>query len=247
MRIISLLPSATEIVCALGLDEELVGVSHRCDFPPEVASIQAVTRPGLNGGPTPVRGRSQLVPEDELGPVELDEELFVAAQPELVLVGPGPLAHRAESAATLMEPSPRIVTLNPSSVEGILHSISAVGSMTEAEDAAIDLIEELREAVGSIEQRVVVRHDQGLRAQRTVVLQGLSPMLSSGSWLPELVRRSGGWDLLGREGEAAAPTTWEAIADVDPDMLLFAPAGLTLLQAQALWRTMERPESWQDI
>jgi iron complex transport system substrate-binding protein len=69
----------------------------------------------------------------------------------------------------------------------------------------------------------------------------------AGRWVPEQVRRSGGWDILGREGEPASPTTWEEIRDVDPEMLIFAPAGLTLRQAQALWNKTPLPEFWDDL
>jgi iron complex transport system substrate-binding protein len=119
--------------------------------------------------------------------------------------------------------------------------------MTESEDDAIELLEALREDIGEIEQGVLSRRDQGLRPKRVVVLEGLSPLLASGRWIPEQVRRAGGWELLGREGEPASPTTWEAIRDVDPEMLLFSPAGLTLLETQALWRQIERPAFWPDL
>ncbi len=245
MRIVSLLPSATEIVCALGLSDQLAGISHRCDYPPEIEGIPVVTRPigvPASGGPAGLL--------DELGSSELDRAALLAAQPDLILVrdgGPGPGSRQVEAALVGVESSPQIVVLDPVTLEGIFHSITTVGAMTESEDDAIELLEALRADVGEIDKAVEARHDQGLRAKRTVVLQGLEPLLASGRWVPELVRRSGGWDLLGREGETAAATTWEAIRDVDPEMLMFAPSGLTLLQAQAVWRRTVRPEFWDEI
>ena len=262
MRIVSLLPSATEIICALGLRDQLVGISHRCDYPPEIEEVEVVTRPtgrraaaGRADATPPAAGpddstAADATPEDELGPSELDRGALREVEPELIVIregGSGPGSRQIEAALVGADVSPDIVTLDPITLEGIFHSITTIGAMTESEDEAIELLEALREDIGEIEQGVVARHDGGLRPKRVVMLEGLSPLLASGRWLPEQVRRAGGWDLLGREGEPASPTTWEAIRDVDPEMLLFAPAGLTLLAAQAVWRKTERPEFWADL
>jgi iron complex transport system substrate-binding protein len=260
MRIVSLLPSATEIVCALGLGDQLVGISHRCDYPPEIEGTTVVTRAArVAGGTGAGRGAAAGTgphaaplpsPGDELGPSTLDPAALAGLGPELVIVrdgGYGPNSSTVEAALVVMDTSPQIVALDPITLEGIFHSITTIGAMTESEDDAIDLLETLREDIGEIEQGVVARHDAGLRPKRVAVLEGLSPLLSSGRWVPEQVRRAGGWEVLGREGEQAAPTTWEAIRDVDPEMLFFAPAGLTLLETQKLWRSMPRPEFWEDL
>lgn len=254
MRIASLLPSATEIVCALGLDEQLVGVSHRCDYPPEIAGVAVVTRPiydretaAAANAAAPAR---RADPDDELGPSELDVAALLAARPELVIVrdgGSGPGSRELEAALIGADFSPVVVSLDAVSIEGLFHSITTLGAMTEAEDDAIELVEALREEIGEIEQGVVVRQDAGLRPHRVAILEGLSPLMASGRWIPEQVRRAGGWDVLGREGEPSSATSWEAIRDVDPEMLLFAPVGLSLLEAQALWRGVERPEFWSDL
>jgi iron complex transport system substrate-binding protein len=245
MRIVSLLPSATEIICALGLGDQLVGVSHRCDYPPEIEGVVIVTRPRS--------GRVEAAaaaPDDELGPSELDRAALLAATPELIVFregGAGPDARALEAALIGAESTPTLIALDPIAIEGIFHSMTTIGAMTESEDDAIELLEELREEIGEIEQGVIARHDQGLRPKRVVVLEGLSPLLASGRWVPEQVRRAGGWDLLGREGEPSSVTTWEAVRDVDPEMLFFAPAGQTLLEAQAVWRGLPKPAFWEDL
>ncbi|MFI5258630.1 MAG: ABC transporter substrate-binding protein [Candidatus Limnocylindrales bacterium] len=252
MRIASLLPSATEIICALGLRDQLVGISHRCDFPPEIEGVAVVTRAvpaatAAAGGGGPIDAAD---PDDELGPSQLDRARLLEVGPELVVVGqrgPGPGSREVEAALVGMDISPEIVCLDPVTLEGIFHSLITLGAMTEAEDDAIELLEGLREDLGDIEQLVVARHDQGLRPKRVVALEGLSPLRASGRWVPEQVRRAGGWELLGREGEPSSPTSWEAIGEVDPEMLLFAPSGLTLLEAQAIWRETDRPEFWDEL
>jgi len=247
MRIVSLLPSATEIVCALGLREQLVGVSHGCDYPPEIEGAAVVTRPAAGSGASATAGAR---PDEELASAELLREVLLSLRPDLILMrdgGAGPSSRRLEGVLVGAEVSPTIVSLDPISLEGIFHSITTVGAMTETEDDAIELVEALREDLGELEQQVLARHDQGLRAKRVVVLQGTAPLTTSGRWVPEQVRRSGGWDLLGREGGPAASTTWEAILEVDPEMLMFASAGLTLHDAKIEFSRLEKPTFWHDL
>lgn len=244
-----MLPSATEIICALGLSDQLVGISHRCDYPPEVKGVAIVTRPKSSEAAAAVAAAGHAQ-DDELGPSELDRVALVAASPDLVIIregGAGPGHREIEAALVGAETSPEIVALDPITLEGIFHSITTIGAMTESEDDSIELLEALREEIGEVEQGVLARHDAGLRPKRVVVLEGLAPLMASGRWVPEQVRRAGGWELLGRDGEPASPTNWEAIRDVDPEMLFFSPAGLTLRQTQALWRSIDRPEFWDDL
>jgi iron complex transport system substrate-binding protein len=231
VRIVSLSPAATEIVVALGLDDHLVGVTRRCDWPPEVVGTPVVTRsPSL----------------------EIDEEAMRGARPDLVIViaagGSDPADHRrfVESARSVV-PDATIVALDPTSIEGILNAISTVGAMASAEDAALDLVESLRARLGEIEEQVQARRDEGQQPVRVAALGWLDPPASVGRWVPEQVRRAGGWDLLGRDGEPALGTSWEALRDVDPEMLILMPAGLGLAAARRAWDAAPRPPFWQSI
>ena len=246
MSIVSLLPSATEIICSLGLREQLVGVSHRCDYPPEVQGAAVVTRRMETPGAS-VQG---LARDDELGPAELDREALLQCRPDLIFVrdgGKGLGSRQLEAALVGAEVSPTIVSLDPVSFEGVFHAVTTIGAMTETEDDAMELVESLREELGELEQQVLARQDQGRRPRRVAVLQGLTPLAASGRWVPEQVRRSGGWDLLGREGEAAALTSWEAVLEVDPQMLMIAPSGMTLIEAKAAWARVELPDFWAQL
>jgi iron complex transport system substrate-binding protein len=249
MRIVSLLPSATEIVSALGLGKELVGISHCCDYPPEIEGVAVVTRPRPAGD----RGQAQhSFLDTETGPVELDVEGLRAAQPDLVIVrdvapGSGVATRQVRDALGESAPDSVVVSLDPVSVEGIFHSITTIGAMAEAEDDAMELLEALREELGDLEQHVIARHDEGIRAPRVVMLQALEPPFASGRWVPEQVRRAGGWDLLGREGEVASPVDWETVRDVDPEMLLIAPVGMHLPAAKRAFARTRLPDFWDDI
>jgi iron complex transport system substrate-binding protein len=250
MRILSLLPSATEIVCALDLRDQLVGISHRCDFPPEIEGVAIVTRPhGTAAGEvSPVSPAAFAL--DDLGPFELDIDAFLACRPDLVLVrdaaGPG-MDQVRKALKDLTGEQPEVVSLDPASVEGIFHSVTTIGAMAEAEDEALGLLEVLREDLSDLEQQVIVRRDEGIKACRVVVLEGFEPPVLCGRWVPEQVRRAGGWEVLGHEGEPASVTTWEAIRDIDPEMLILAPAGIHLPAAKRAWQRVEKPEFWIDL
>lgn len=234
MRIVSLLPAATEIVFALGLGDELAGRTALCSYPPEVALVPVV---GVMAGDLPVPGgrgpewsTSDLLAHAAHGggaPLRLDADAMAAADPDLVLSQAlcpvcepleGDLARFARGAGR----SANIVRLHPASVEGILNAVSTVGAFTEAEDEAVGLVELLRERLAAIENRILERRLMGVGPPRVVVLTWLDPPYAAGQWVPEMVRRAGGWDLLGQEGEAPAATTWERVRDVDPESIVVA-------------------------
>jgi iron complex transport system substrate-binding protein len=132
-------------------------------------------------------------------------------------------------------------------VEGILHAIATVGAMTDAEDEAVGLVEILRERLADVEEVAARRRDDGHHAPRVVALDGLAPLSSAGLWVPEQVRRAGGWEVLGNDGEPSAPATWDAVAEVDPEMVLLVPHGLHLGEVTRAWSTTSRPAFAADI
>ncbi len=218
MRIVSLLPSATEIVFALGLGDELVGRTHECDYPPEAASVPVMTsdvgaEPGATSRRIHDRVRGQLHGGSAI--YRLDEVALAAAEPDLILTQElcdvCAVSYREVSEAVRrIDAEISVVSLEPRSIEGILNTISTVGAMADAEDEAVGLVEILRERLGAIENRVLERRLAGAAPRRVVCLEWLDPPFAAGHWVPEQVRRAGGWELLGREGERSVETTWDA-------------------------------------
>jgi len=226
VRIVSLSPAATEIVVALGLDDHLVGVTRRCDWPPEILGTPVVTR--------------------SASALEIDEDALVRARPDVLIAvaadGPDPADHRRfVASARSVVPEATFVALDPTSIEGILNAISTIGAMTSAEDAALDLVEALRARLSEIEEQVLARRDEGQAPVRAVALGWFDPPATVGRWIPEQVRRAGGWDLLARDGEPSFETSWDALRDVDPAMLLLMPAGLGLTAARRAWDAAPKP------
>jgi len=129
-----------------------------------------------------------------------------------------------------------VVSLEPTSVEGILNTISTVGAMAEAEDEAVGLLEMLRERLALIENRVLERRLDGAPSPRVVCLEWLDPPFAAGHWVPEQVRRAGGWELLGVSGEPSRETSWSDVRDVDPEQLLLMACGFDAPRTAAEWR-----------
>jgi len=235
MRIVSLLPSATEIVLALGLGDELVGRTPNCDYPAEVSEVPVVTWVDQAPVPSPrppIELRGDEPAEDTKGssPHHLDLDALATAAPDLILTQRlcrvcAVTVDDVRRATRRLGIDPTIVSLEPESVEGILNTISTVGAFAEAEDEAVGLIEILRQRLAAIEDRVLERRLDGVAPRRVVVLEWFEPPFASGHWIPEMVRRAGGWDLLGSEGERSVEVGWERVREVDPEQIILAPCG----------------------
>jgi iron complex transport system substrate-binding protein len=255
MRIVSLLPSATEIVCAIGLGDELVGVTHECDFPPDVIGKPVITHSVHDLSAASSRDIHRLVTASVHGGSSLyalDEEALADAKPDLILTQElcrvCAVSYReVNEVARAIDADITVVSLEPTSIEGILNTITTVGAMTEAEDAAIDLVETLRERLGTVAEKVQARRDAGGRSPRVVGLEWLDPPFATGHWVPEQIRQAGGWELLGSDGEASTQTTWDAVSEVDPEMLLLMPCGFHLQETIDAWAATRRPPGYSDL
>jgi iron complex transport system substrate-binding protein len=255
MRIVSLLPSATEIVCAIGLEDELVGITHECDWPPSVLGKPVVTRDAPGDGSTGSRAIHDRVTASMHGGsslYELDEVALAEAEPDLIITQElcrvCAVSYReVNEVVRRLDADIAVVSLEPTSIEGIFHSITTIGAMTEVEDAAIDLVEALRQRLSSVEQQVAGRRDAGVHAPRVVALEWLDPPFTVGHWVPEQIRRAGGWDLLGSDGAKARPTTWDALAEVDPEMLFLMPCGFHLAETIREWDALDKPVWLPDL
>jgi iron complex transport system substrate-binding protein len=255
VRIVSLLPSATEIVCALGLSRQLVGVTHECDYPPEALGKKAMTRPTLDlrtASNRTIDRRVQEAIDRGESLYELDVDALRRAKPDLIISQElctvcAPDQRSVREVAKAISSDVTVISLDPTSLEGMFNTITTVGAMTETEGKALGLLARLRARLGRVEQKVEKSRAAGHSPLRVVGLEWLDPPFVVGHWIPEQIRRAGGWDLLGREGEPAVRTTWGEIRDVEPDMLLLMPCGYHLAETMREFARMRRPTFWSDI
>jgi iron complex transport system substrate-binding protein len=236
MRIASLLASATEIVCALGLEDRLVAISHECDYPPRILDRPRVSLPrfdptGLSSGAIDAAVRAALA--DGGSVYAIDETALRAAAPDLILtqdvcaVCAVPTA-LARQAACAVDGRARVLSLDAHSVAGILESIRQVGEAAGAGDRADALVASLRARLEEVRSRVV-----SLPRPRTLVLEWLDPVFVPGHWGPEMVDLAGGENLAGGARERSRQLAWEDLRGLDPDVVVIPPCGYGLHQARA--------------
>lgn len=245
MRILSLLPSATEIVFALGLQDELVGVTHECDWPPAAADKQVVTSSALPAGATPGEV-DRLVSESLAGgsPIyRLDDDAVKELRPDLILsqdlcaVCAVPSGH-VEQALSALGCTARVLSLDPSSLGDVLACVLTVGGATGVTERAEAVVEDLHRRLDDVERAV-----SGRTRPRTFALEWSDPPFNGGHWVPEMIRRAGGEPLLCSDGTPSVRIEWEQIAASEPDVVVFMPCGYDLEAARReAGDVLKRPE-----
>jgi iron complex transport system substrate-binding protein len=248
MRIVSLVPSATEIVCALGLGDALVGISHDCDFPPEI-----LDRPVLSGAVAGPGEASAAVDARIRGAVHagrsvyhLDQACLRRLRPDLILtqelcVVCAPSHALVRRAARLLEGETRIVSLDPRRFEDVLENIRLVGALTGTESRAAVLVADLQ-----------ARMD-GLRAApldprpRVVCLEWLDPLYAGGHWIPEMVEAAGGVDALGVAGAPSRSVAWGDLREAQPETIVLMPCGWGIARTRAELGCLSGRPGWTDL
>lgn len=229
MRIVSTLPSATEIVCALGLEDELVGVTHECDYPPSVRSKPVVVRSVFDSSAMDAKSVDNLVSEYLRSgrPIyKVDMELLTRLQPDLVVTQDVCDVCAVSSSVVLdsvekLSEKPEVVTLNPHSLEDVLSDVLRVGE-------AAGSLERARRLVDSLQARIQrVKRMASARSGRPSVacLEWLDPVYNAGHWLPQMVEYAGGREVLGVKGAPSRRVGWERVLEADPEHLFLTVCG----------------------
>lgn len=249
MRIASLLPSATEMVCALGLTDELVGISHDCDYPPEIRGrpvlSEAIVTSDLPSGLTDTRIRDHVHKGKSV--YHLDERQLVQLQPELILTQElctvcAPSYTLVKQAAKVLEAEAKIVSLEPRGVLDILDNILLVGELTERRRQAEVLVDQLRERIERVQTTAA-----GLPAPRVVCIEWLEPIFVGGHWVPEMVQMAGGMDALGRPREPSFAVAWDEVVAVEPDVLVLMPCGFDVPRVRQEVHLLTGRPGWNDL
>jgi iron complex transport system substrate-binding protein len=241
MRIVSLLPSATEIVYALGLQDRLEGVTHECDFPPAARSKPAVctTSLALDGaGPEEIDG---LV-SDRVGAGEslyrLDGDRIRDIRPDVILAQDlcrvcAVPSGEVNQALDLLGCRAEVISLDPSTLDDVIGDVTRVGRAAGVEDRAKSVAAALRARVDRVR-----RAAEGLDRPPVLALEWPDPPFAGGHWVPEMVRIAGGADPLGTEGAASRRVTWDEVAGVEPEVIVYMPCGYYLDDAVAQARRL---------
>jgi iron complex transport system substrate-binding protein len=227
MRIVSLVPSATEMLFALGLGSDVVGVTHECDYPPAARELPKVTRDALPAGLSSAQIDAAVKERTLAGEsiYELDVEQLQALQPDLIVTQAlcavcAVSYDDVRAIAEELQPPPRVISLDPQTVGEVLGDARTLAQETDAKDAAVELIGEASARIDRV--RLAVR---GARRPRVVALEWLDPPFAAGHWTPQLIEYAGGEDVLGFAGEHSEERTWEEVAAAQPDVVIVMPCG----------------------
>jgi len=246
-RVVTLLPSATEIVCALGIDP--VGVSHECDYPPSVAGTPSVNHSRIDADASSSEINRQVVAAERAGGVyEVDVGTLDALDPDLVVTQGicdvcAVDSVLVEEAVAEIDADPEILTTDPHSLDDILGDVERIGRATGRGERARDLVADLRGRIDRVRERAA---DAGERP-RVAVLDWLDPPMVAGHWVPEMVAIAGGEYGLEEAGGRSKPREWAAIRDYDPEVLVVAPCGFDLDQTRENLADLTDREGWADL
>ncbi len=250
LRIVSLLPSATEIICALGLESQLVGVTHECDYPPSARDLPKVTRARIPTEATSAEidalVRERLQSAQAL--YALDLPTLAALQPNLIVTQAlcdvcAVAEEEVKAAACALPGSPRVVNLEPQTLDEVFACLGQVGEAAGCQAMAEQVIAERKARVAAVAKRSATAP----RRPRVALLEWLHPPFSCGHWSPELVHLAGGDELLGRAGVPSRTLAWEELAAAQPEVIFVACCGFSVertledlaqLAAHPVWQAL---------
>lgn len=248
MRICSFLPSGTEILFALGLDDSIMGVTFECDYPPQAKTKPVVVfsklAPGLSQSEIDGQVKSYSARRESL--YRLDAEKLQKIEPDLIVSQE--LCHVCAASPddvgavfAGLQRAPEVLALSPKTVDDVLNDVTLVGIATGRKQEAGQLVASLKARIKAI------RPAQVQHRPRVLCLEWLDPPFVAGHWVPEMVSLAGGVDVLGRAGVRSYETDWQTIAECDPDIILVMPCGYHTEEVEQELENVRLPEEWHPL
>jgi len=249
-RIISLLPSSTEILCSLGLRDRLVGVSHECDFPAEVLGLPVLTEPKLDphGSSATIDARVRAIVQEGLSVYRIKTDVLQQLQPDLIVtqdqceVCAVSLPEVEEAVRCFLTPSVQVVSLKPQRLSDIWEDIRQVGQATGQETAAEEVLRGLKRRLWKLEQKT--RHAP---RPRVACIEWLDPLMAGGNWVSELVEIAGGEYSFAAAGMQSPKITWQALVEYQPEVIVVMPCGFKIPQTQADFSVLTSHPHWHAL
>lgn len=234
-RIVTLLPSATEIVCALGFEGQLVGRSHECDFPSSVARVPALTEPKFNpeGTSAEIDQRVKKIVGDALSVYRVDAARLRELHPDVIVTQSQcevcAVSEREVEAAVAqwLSARPKIVSLAPYSLNDIFTDMQRVADALDVHTRGTELVQQLRARLTKIAEKASTVHER----PRIATIEWIDPLMAGGNWMPTMVEMAGGTNLFGKAGAHSPWMEFEELAASGPDVILIAPCGFNMDRA----------------
>jgi iron complex transport system substrate-binding protein len=228
MRIVSLVPSATEMLFALGLGPDLIAVTHECDYPAAALELPKITRdklpPGLSEAEIDAAVKEMTLGGESI--YELDADTLADLHPDLIVTQAlctvcAVSYDDVRAIAQELDPAPQVISLDPHTLGEVLGDARTLAEATDRKDAAVDIVQDASARIDRV--RVAVRKAES--RPRVAALEWLDPPFAAGHWTPQLIEYAGGEDVLGFPGEHSEEVTWEAVQAAQPDVVIVMPCG----------------------
>lgn len=250
-RIVSLIASATEIVCALGFRDQLVGRSHECDYPPSVMGLPVCTEPKFPtaGSSREIDERVKTILRDALSVYRVHADRLRELQPDVIVtqshcqVCAVSLADVEQALHDWLGTRPRLVSLEPNTLADVWESIAQVARALDAPERGTQLVEHLKGRITAIAEQA-----QALSDKPTVAyIEWIEPLMAGGNWMPELIELAGGINLFGVAGKHSPWMSWEELREKDPDVLFVAPCGFDIERTRTEMAALTRRAEWPQL
>lgn len=250
-HIVTLLASATEIVCALGFEEALVARSHECDYPASVAKLPAATSSKIDTSRSSgdIDGQVKSIVEQGLSVYKVDGDLLRELQPGVIVtqtqceVCAASPKDIEDAVSEWTGAAPNIVSLEPNALADVWTDIQNVADALGAADRGRALTGDLKARLAAIEAKSV---DAASRPS-IACIEWIDPLMAGGNWIPELVAMAGGEDVFGAAGKQSPWVTWQALLEKDPDVILILPCGYDIARSRAEMAPLTSRSDWTDL
>lgn len=250
MRIVSLLPSTTEIICALGREDALAGRSHECDFPSSVRKLPACTEPKFDpdGTSYELDQRVKALLQEGLSVYRVNADQLKDLKPDVIITQDHCevcAASSDEVKAAVHEKlghSVKVIPVSPTNIHEVLDSIQVIGNAIDAKEKAEDLAHSMKLKLKSFEEKTL-----NLQMPEILCLEWLDPLMSAGNWMPELIQLAGGYPLAGQAGEHSPSIEWTRIRTLDPKIIVITPCGYSIEETLREISNLASWKGWSDL
>jgi iron complex transport system substrate-binding protein len=251
VRIVSLIASATEIVCELGFEASLVGRSHECDYPSSILHLPVCTRPKINvhASSAEIDRQIRTVVKDALSVYAVDEQLLRELEPDVIVtqsqceVCAVSLRDVERAVCSWLGKCPRLVSLQPDGLADVFADVERVALALDADHAGVDLIARMKSRMDEISRRACAQPER----PRVACVEWVDPLMAAGNWVPQLVEMAGGDNLFGQAGKHAPAMTWEQLRQADPDVIVLMPCGFDLKRTLEDLPVLQAKQGWDDL
>jgi iron complex transport system substrate-binding protein len=250
LRIASLLPSSTEIVCALGFEQNLVARSHECDYPASVTHLPIVTAPKFNpdGRSYQIDQRVKAILQEATSVYRIEADLLKALAPDVLVtqaqcdVCAVSLKDVQQVACDYLDVSAQLISLEPNTLDDVFADFQRVAEVLGVPQRGHTLTAGLRQRMAQVAERA-----QALPRPTVATIEWIDPIMAAGNWMPELVELAGGHNLFGQKGVHSPWLTWDALADADPDVLVILPCGYGIPKALEEMPALSQRDGWRTL